>query len=349
MKSYADIVGDGGSDVVGQVSAQKEAIAAALSGVRRRLAVASGKGGVGKSTLTLALARALARRGRRVAIFDADFNGPTQAQIAGLAGRPWVPGPRGLALPRRPDGIGVVSLGSPLAAGAELRFETVSRGEQHTWRATREFAMLGQLLGAVEWGEQDVLLFDLPPGAERTVQYAEFLGPETDFLMVTIPSDVAHGVVARSLAALAGTGSRALGYVENMAGYWCAECGAVRPLFPESTADLGVPRLGRVPFDPRLAALCDRGWPVDEEPAPEPAEPAGALAAIAAVAARIDAAPGAGGSGAGRSAPVAPGPNSSHPKPDHPSSSHPKPNHPDPSHPDPSQPNPSHPHPETRR
>jgi ATP-binding protein involved in chromosome partitioning len=341
MKSYADIAGDGGSDVVGQVSAQKEAIASALAGVRRRLAVASGKGGVGKSTLTLGLARALARRGRRVAILDADFNGPTQAQIAGLAGRPWVPGPRGLALPRRPDGIGVVSLGSPLAAGAELRFDTVSRGEQHTWRATREFAMLGQLLGAVDWGEQDVLLFDLPPGAERTVQYAEFLGPETELLMVTIPSDVAHGVVARSLAAVAGTGSPVLGYVENMAGYWCAECGAVRPLFPDSTADLGVPRLGRVAFDPRLAALCDRGWPADEEPA---MEPGGALAAIDAVAARIDAAPEADRSGARRSAPAAPGPNSNHPNPEHPNQDHPSP-----SHPNPSQPNPSHPHPETRR
>jgi ATP-binding protein involved in chromosome partitioning len=285
MKTYADIAGDGGSDVVGQVTAQKESIAAALAGVRRRLAVASGKGGVGKSTLTLALARALARRGRRVAIFDADFNGPTQAQIAGLAGRPWVPGPRGLALPRRADGIGVVSLGGPLAAGAELRFDAVSQGEQHTWRATREFAMLGQLLGAVDWGEQDVLLFDLPPGAERTVQLAEFLGPETELLMVTIPSDVAHGVVARSLAALSRTGSRALGYVENMSGYWCAGCAAVRPLFPESATDLGLPCLGRVPFDPRLAALCDRGWPADEEPA---AEAGGALAAIDRIAARLD-------------------------------------------------------------
>ena len=283
MKSYADIAGDGGSDVVGQVVAQRETIASALARVRRRVAVASGKGGVGKSTLTFALARALAVRGRRVAILDADFNGPTQAQIAGLAGRPWVPGPRGLALPRRADGIGVVSLGGPLAAGAELRFDTVSQGEQHTWRATREFAMLGQLLGAVDWGEQDVLLFDLPPGAERTVQYAEFLGPETEVVVVTIPSDVAHGVVARSLTALAGAGARVLGTIENMAGYWCADCGATKPLFPESAADLGLPRLGRVPFDPRLAALCDRGWPPGEEPAGS-----GALAAIAAVAARLD-------------------------------------------------------------
>ncbi|HEX2162595.1 MAG TPA: P-loop NTPase, partial [Thermoanaerobaculia bacterium] len=170
-----------------------------------------------------------------------------------------------------------------LAAGAELRFDTVGRGGEHTWRATREFALLGQLLAGVDWGEQDLLLFDLPPGAERLAQYADFLGPEAAFLLVTIPSDVARGVVARSLSALAAAGGRAIGHVENMAGYWCAECGAVRPLFPEGGGELAVPRLGRVPFDPALAALCDRGWPADEEPAGS-----GALAAVDAVADRLE-------------------------------------------------------------
>jgi ATP-binding protein involved in chromosome partitioning len=285
VKAYADIAGDGGSNVVEQVLAQRRAVAEALAGVRRRLAVASGKGGVGKSTVTMALAWALARRGRRVAILDADFNGPTQAQLAGLAGRPWVPGGRGLALPRRPDGIGVVSLGGPLAPGAELRFETVSSGDQQTWRATREFAMLGQLLASVEWGALDLLLFDLPPGAERTVQYAEYLGPETEFLLVTLPSEVSRGVVARSVTALAGAGARAVGYVENMAGYWCAGCGAVRPLFPASAAGLDLPCLGSLPFDPALAELCDRGFPGGEAPA------TGALAAVAQLAAALDGGP----------------------------------------------------------
>jgi len=286
VKSYGDIAGDGGSDVLGQVLAQRRSIADALAGVDRVLAVGSGKGGVGKSTLTMALAQALARDGAAVAILDADFNGPTQAHMAGLTGAPWVPGDDGrLALPRRPDGLGVVSLGSLLGAAQELAFDTVSHGEQHTWRATREFALLGQLLASVEWGRLDALLFDLPPGAERTVQYAQFfeatLGAgRAEFLLVTIPSDLARGVVARSLTALTATGSPLLGYVENMAGYFCAGCGEVKPLFPPSATELDAPCLGRVPFDPELAALCDRGFP------PAAAAPP-ALAAVAAVAAAL--------------------------------------------------------------
>lgn len=261
MKTYYDIQGDGGSDVLGQVTAQRQAISEALSGVEHLLAVGSGKGGVGKSTLTMSLAQALAAQDRRVAILDADFNGPTQAHMAGLDDTPWVPGPDGLALPRRPDGLGVLSLGSLLSRGQELRFDTVSQGEQQTWRSTREFAMLSQMLSSVAWGSLDVLLFDLPPGAERTVQYAEFLGEGVSFVLVTIPSDLSRGVVARSVTALEETGSDVLGYIENMSGYWCEDCGEVKPLFPKSDTELDVPCLGEIPFDPELAALCDRGWP----------------------------------------------------------------------------------------
>ncbi len=279
MKTYHDITGDGGSDVLGQVQALHRAIASALSGVDHLLAVGSGKGGVGKSTVTMALAQSFARQGRRVAILDADFNGPCQARLGGLEGRPWVPGERGLVPPRRRDGIAVVSFGSLLAESSPLAFDTVSQGEQQIWRGTREFALLGQLLSAVDWGELDVLLFDLPPGAERTVQYAEYLAPldapggrltgrltgRLAFVMVTVPSDVARGVVARSLAALEEAQGRLLGYVENMAGYFCRECGEVRPLFPEPTVELDAPCLARLPFDPDLAELCDRGWPESED------------------------------------------------------------------------------------
>jgi ATP-binding protein involved in chromosome partitioning len=265
MKTYFDIEGDGGSNVIGQVVAHKEAIGRALSGIDHLVAVGSGKGGVGKSTVTMALAQALAARGKKVAILDADFNGPTQAHLAGLGETPWVPGPDGLTLPRRPDGVGVLSLGSLLAPGGELRFVTVSSGEQQTWRGTREFAMLGQMLASVEWGKLDVLLFDLPPGAERTVQYAEFLGDRVAFVLVTVPSELARGVVARSVTALEGVaGVTTLGYVENMAGYYCRDCGEIKPLFPRRAATpLALPCLGEIPFDPELAALCDRGWPAD--------------------------------------------------------------------------------------
>lgn len=265
MKTYHDIVGDGGSGILEQVAGQRARINERLAGVRRLVAVGSGKGGVGKSTLTLHLAGALRTRGLRVAILDADFNGPSQARMAGVAGAVFVPGGHTVALPRTRNGIGVFSMGSVIPESEALDFESAATGESHTWRATREFALLTEILGAFEWGELDLLLFDLPPGAERTVQYADFLGAETSFVLVTIPSAVARGVVARSAAALSTRPNRVLGYVENMSGYYCRDCNAIKPLFesPE-TAALAIPCLGSVPFDPQLARHCDTGLSMAE-------------------------------------------------------------------------------------
>ena len=122
-------------------------------------------------------------------------------------------------------------MGSLIPESEALEFESAAHGESHTWRATREFALLGEILGSFEWGALDLLMFDLPPGAERTVQYADFLGPRTSFLLVTIPSEVSRGVVARSVAALSKGPNRLLGYVENMSGYYCRDCNAIKPLF----------------------------------------------------------------------------------------------------------------------
>jgi ATP-binding protein involved in chromosome partitioning len=273
VKGYHDIVGDGGSRILEQVAGQRTRIADGLAGVRHLVAVGSGKGGVGKSTLTLHLASALRALGLRIAILDADFNGPSQARMAGVQQALFVPPPspkgsgaaRGrdkVALPRTANGIGVFSMGSIVPESEALDFESAARGESHTWRATREFALLGEILTSFDWGELDVLLFDLPPGADRTVQYADFLQARVSFLLVTIPSEVSRGVVARSVSALARGQHRVLGYVENMSGYYCRDCGAVRPLFPADAASLAIPCLGRVPFDPELARRCDEGIPL---------------------------------------------------------------------------------------
>jgi ATP-binding protein involved in chromosome partitioning len=289
VKSYHDIAGDGGSRILEQVVEQRSRIADALAGVRHLVAVGSGKGGVGKSTLTLLLASALRTRGLGVAILDADFNGPTQARMTGVQRAVFVPPPspggdggRGadrVALPRTGNGIGVFSMGSLLAESEALDFASAARGESHTWRATREFALLGEVLESFEWGALDVLLVDLPPGAERTVQFADFLGPRTSFLLVTIPSDVARGVVARSVAALSKGRHRILGYVENMSGYYCRDCDAIRPLFvSREPADLGIPCLGTVPFDPELARRCDLGIPLEELPGMPAGGPLGHVA-----------------------------------------------------------------------
>jgi ATP-binding protein involved in chromosome partitioning len=127
-------------------------------------------------------------------------------------------------------------------------------------------------------------MFDLPPGADRTVQYADFLGPRASFLLVTIPSEVARGVVARSVAALSKGPNRLLGYVENMSGYYCRDCDTIKPLFvspDQAPPGLGplagastnavssareIRCLGTVPFDPELARHCDRGIPLADLP-----------------------------------------------------------------------------------
>ena len=274
MKGYHDIGGDGGSRILEQVAEQRTRITDGLAEVRHLVAVGSGKGGVGKSTLTLHLAGALRARGLRIAILDADFNGPSQARMAGVEEALFVPGSHKVALPRTRNGIGVFSMGSLVPESEALDFESAAHGESHTWRATREFSLLGEILGAFEWGALDLLMFDLPPGAERTVQFADFLGPRTSFVLVTIPSEVARGVVARSVAALSKGPNRLLGYVENMSGYYCRDCNAIKPLFvspAEASAKaeqsrLEIPCLGTVPFDPELARHCDRGIPLAELP-----------------------------------------------------------------------------------
>jgi ATP-binding protein involved in chromosome partitioning len=289
VKSYHDIVGDGGSGILEQVAEQRTRITDGLAGVRHLVAVGSGKGGVGKSTLTLHLAGALRARGLRIAILDADFNGPSQARMAGVQGALFVPPPsptgsgvasggQKVSLPRTRNGIAVFSMGSLVPESEALDFESAAHGESHTWRATREFALLGEILGSFEWGALDLLMFDLPPGAERTVQYADYLEPfdsaqgrpRTSFLLVTIPSEVARGVVARSVAALSKRPNRLLGYVENMSGYYCRDCNAVKPLFESARPSaLGIPCLGTVPFDPELARHCDLGMalaPLQETP-----------------------------------------------------------------------------------
>jgi len=184
--------------------------------------------------------------------------------MAGVQGALFIPGADKVALPRTRNGIGVFSIGSLIPESEALDFESASHGESHTWRATREFALLGEILQSFEWGALDLLIIDLPPGAERTVQYADFLGPRSSFVLVTIPSDVARGVVARSVAALSKGPNRVLGYIEKMSGYYCRDCNAVKPLFVASEpAVLGIPCLGTVPFDPELARHCDLGIPFD--------------------------------------------------------------------------------------
>jgi ATP-binding protein involved in chromosome partitioning len=291
MRTYSQIAGDGGSGVAEQIADLEEAIARRLAAIRFMVAVGSGKGGVGKSTLTRQLAAVLAASGLRVGILDADLNGPSQARLGGVRDIPPLPGEAGLRVPQSRDGVRILSAGSLREEGSALRWPGASTASSYVWRATREFAHLAELLGAIDWGPLDLLLVDLPPGPERTCQFADFLGARTDVLLVSIPSALARGVVARSVDALRALPNRVLGYIENMSGYACSECGSVRPLFPAEaeTDGLGIACLGRVPFDPELARLCDRGQAITEADGVAPADAAASpvLTALRGVAAEL--------------------------------------------------------------
>jgi ATP-binding protein involved in chromosome partitioning len=138
--------------------------------------------------------------------------------------------------------------------------------DAHTWRGTMEANALREFLADTAWDALDLLLLDLPPGADRLPTVADLLPGLTGAVVVTIPSEVSHLVVTRSIALAREVGVPLLGLVENMAGYACPGCGAVGTLFTgpggeRTAAALGIPFLGAVPFDPRLAAAADRGRP----------------------------------------------------------------------------------------
>jgi ATP-binding protein involved in chromosome partitioning len=276
-KRYRDIAGDGGSNIVGQVEAQQARLRERLSRVRAIVAIVSGKGGVGKSSVTANLAACFALNGRQVGVLDADLNGPTMAKMLGVRGGKLVVRAGGVEPPRNALGVKVMSMDLLLPSdSAPLTWDAPTQDEAHTWRGTMEANALREFLADTDWGTLDVLLIDLPPGTDRLLTVSSLVPVLAGTVVVTIPSDVSQLVVRKSLT-VAGQGrAPVLGLVENMAG-----------LFPgpdvEALArEMGVPFLGRVPFDVELARTADRG---DAFVAVAPERPA--AAALRAVAAKI--------------------------------------------------------------
>lgn len=264
-KRYRDIVGDGGSNIVGQVEALTGRVRARMARVRRRLAVTSGKGGVGKSMLTANLAILLAADGWRVGVLDADLNGPCLARMLGIRGPALRLSPEGLHPAEGPFGIKVLSMDLFLREGpVPLVWEAPTQEHSFVWRGTIEATALREFLADTVWGDLDVLLLDLPPGAPRLPALAEVLADLDGALVVTIPSEVSRLVVERAVELARAHAVKLLGLVENMAGHLCPHCGAVGDLFARDDGPVevpGLPTLARIPFDPRIARCADRGSP----------------------------------------------------------------------------------------
>src|SRR5258705_5760117 len=266
MKRYRDIAGDGGSNIVGQVEAQQARLVARRKDVRAIVAVVSGKGGVGKSSVTANLAGAFALGGARVGVLDADLNGPTMAKMLGVRGRTLEVGPGGVEPPAGALGIRVMSMDLLLADDATpLTWDAPSQAEAHTWRATMESSALGEFMADTAWCALDMLLIDLPPGTDRLATIAGLVPALAGTVIVTIPSDVARLVVRKSITVAQQSKAPVLGLVENMAGLFPGPGG-------EGLAgEAGGAFLGRGPVGPARAAPPPPGGPhVGAAPPPPP-------------------------------------------------------------------------------
>ncbi|MFQ5797616.1 MAG: Mrp/NBP35 family ATP-binding protein [Bacteroidota bacterium] len=267
-KKHKDIVGDGGSDIVGQVTAQMDRLRSRMDLIRHKAAVMSGKGGVGKSAVTVNLAAVLASQGYQVGVLDADINGPAIGKMLGVRGRSLPMAQSGVSPALGPLNIKVVSMDLLLPEDkAPVVWEAPIQEDSFIWRGTMEASSLRELLADTDWGELDFLFVDLPPGGHGFPTLVQLLADLGGTIMVTIPSQVSHLVVKKSIALAQELRTPLIGLVENMAGYHCLHCGTLGDLFHAAgeagkiATELGVPHLGSIPFDPRISVSTDWGVP----------------------------------------------------------------------------------------
>lgn len=244
-----------------------------VPGVRRLIAVASGKGGVGKSTVAANLAIALARQGLSVGLLDADIYGPSVPMMFGITDKPAVDDSGKRMKPFERYGVKLMSLGFVVDPDTPV-----------IWRGPLVMKALEQLLGDVAWGELDVMVLDLPPGTGDAQLTLAQKVPLSGAVIVSTPQDVALIDARKGLAMFEKVNVPVLGIVENMAGFVCPHCGEETMIFKHGGAEqtaqrLGTRFLGRIPLDPAVAIGGDDGIPIVV--ADEGGRIAGAFAEIA--------------------------------------------------------------------
>jgi ATP-binding protein involved in chromosome partitioning len=226
-----------------------------VPGIRRIIAIASGKGGVGKSTLAANLAAALAAEGKATGLLDADIYGPSQPRMMGVSERPRSPDGKTI-LPLHAHGVTMMSIGLMLR-----------EGEAVVWRGPMLMGALQQLMGQVAWGELDALIVDLPPGTGDVQLTLSQKYVVSGAIIVSTPQDVALLDARKAIDMFAKTRTPVLGLVENMSSYICPNCGHEAHIFGHGgvRADaerLGLPFLGEVPLDIAIRLAGDAGVPV---------------------------------------------------------------------------------------
>ena len=225
-----------------------------LPKVKNIVPIASGKGGVGKSTVSANLALALAKTGAKVGLMDADVYGPSIPTILGIQDKPTQE--NGRLFPVEKFGIKVISMGFFVPANDAV-----------IWRGPMLHKMIQDFLGLVEWGELDYLLVDLPPGTgDIQLSLCQTI-PVTGAVIVSTPQDVAWNVAQKAIVMFDKLNAPILGIIENMSGYVCGHCGTQDDIFgsggaKRAAASLGIAYLGGIPVDASVRKTADEGDPV---------------------------------------------------------------------------------------
>jgi ATP-binding protein involved in chromosome partitioning len=226
-----------------------------IPGVDRIIAIASGKGGVGKSTVSANLACALAAEGRKVGLLDADVFGPSQPRMLGVSGRPASPDGKTI-LPMRNFGVTMMSLGL-----------MVNEGQAVVWRGPMLMGALQQMLMQVRWGDLDVLLVDLPPGTGDVQMTLSQKAHVDGAIVVSTPQDVALLDARKGIDMFNQMNVPIVGLIENMSTHICSNCGHEEHIFGHGgvaaeSAKLGVPLLAEIPLHLDIRTSSDDGTPI---------------------------------------------------------------------------------------
>jgi ATP-binding protein involved in chromosome partitioning len=235
---------------------QIEQLRTRMGKIKHKIAVISGKGGVGKSTVTVNLAAAFAKNGHSVGILDADIHGPSVPRLLGLTGQQVKMGPPGAFPVPGPLGLKVISIDFFLPEEVPT-----------IWRGPLKMGAIRQFLQNIVWGDLDILFIDLPPGTgDEPLSIAQFL-PEMDgVIVVTMPSELSSAIVKKAITFALRLNMPIIGIVENMSGFVCPHCGTKTEIFQSGggkkmAEESGVAFLGSIPIDPKVGMDADQGKP----------------------------------------------------------------------------------------
>ncbi len=238
----------------GQDYADRRRLQARLCRIQHKIVVLSGKGGVGKSTVAVNLATALALNGLRVGLLDVDIHGPSVPTMLGLEGQS-LKGNPGELFPVEFGGLKVMSIG----------FLLQNPDDAIIWRGPMKMGVIKQFLTDVNWGDLDYLIVDAPPGTgDEPLSLCQLIQPLDGAVIVTTPQKVAAIDVRKSISFYNRLEVPVLCVVENMSGFVCPKCGELTQILPEGggrkiASDMSVPFLGSIPIDPALAHSGDSG------------------------------------------------------------------------------------------